>query len=111
MESNRIFVACVLLTLSHLAFAQETTDQGKKLYQEFCASCHGINLDGRGPLARAVVPAPPDLKQHVKEHPGMMDNMHPIMHGDGPMPAWRDVISHEEAFSIVKYLLATTESK
>lgn len=105
------YLASTLLGLSLLipSVAAETTDAtampltGKQLYQQNCASCHGNRFDGKGPLARAVFPAPADLTGHVKKH-SFMELMHPIMHGDGAMPAWREVLTHDEAFSIAEYL-------
>jgi len=36
-------------------------DSGEKLYQEYCASCHGISGNGNGELAYLVYPKPRDF--------------------------------------------------
>lgn len=106
---ERLFCLLSTLLLLGTATAEElpgtptNTATGKQLYQQLCASCHGVQFDGKGPAARAVFPAPANLIKHVKEH-SMMGIMHPIMHGDGAMPSWRNIVTHEEAFSIAKYL-------
>ena len=36
-------------------------ERGKKLYEQFCANCHGKNGQGDGPLATALTPKPANL--------------------------------------------------
>jgi hypothetical protein len=36
-----------------------------------------------------------------------MEMMYPIMHGEGMMPAWSEVLSHDEAIMIVRYIKNT----
>ena len=36
-------------------------DSGEKLYQEYCASCHGISGNGNGELSYLVYPKPRDF--------------------------------------------------
>ena len=95
------------LIFCSLAMAQPPQQDGglsgKQLYRQMCAACHGVDFDGKGPLASAVFPAPANLNQHVPEH-AFMGIMHSIMHGDGAMPSWRGTLTHDEAFSIVEYL-------
>lgn len=102
------YLVLLMLLLSSPAIGQQTGQpSGEQLYQQLCAACHGINLDGKGPLAHAVFPAPANLNEHVGEH-SFMEIMHPIMHGEGAMPAWRDILTHDEAFSITQYLQRQT---
>jgi len=97
-------LALSILLFSSLASAQQPEQpSGKQLYQQLCAACHGVELDGKGPMAQAVFPAPANLTEHVREH-SFMELMHPIMHGEGAMPSWQGSLTHEEAFSITRYL-------
>jgi mono/diheme cytochrome c family protein len=41
---------------------------GKGLYREFCAVCHGVNLKGDGPAAEALKQAPTDLTTIAKRN-------------------------------------------
>ncbi len=41
--------------------------EGERLYTQRCATCHGVNGDGRGPRAAAVSPAPRDFTKGVYE--------------------------------------------
>lgn len=58
--------ACIGVGLlsSALAFAAPApgeTAMGHRIYQLYCATCHGARGDGRGPTARFVEPAPQDF--------------------------------------------------
>jgi len=106
-----LYLAISGLIFCSLAMAQSPASgdslSGEQLYRQVCLACHGVNFDGKGPLASAVFPAPANLNRHVREH-SFMELMHPIMHGEAAMPAWSEVLTHDEAFSIVEYLQKET---
>lgn len=35
--------------------------KGKQMYQKYCMSCHGINMDGKGETAKNLIPRPRNL--------------------------------------------------
>lgn len=39
----------------------ELLDQGKKLYDQYCLTCHGARGDGKGPVGSALKPPPRDF--------------------------------------------------
>lgn len=53
------------LVLASLLAASPALSQdaarGAVLYTDFCAVCHGLALEGDGPMAEALTVAPPDL--------------------------------------------------
>ncbi|MDO7896834.1 c-type cytochrome [Pseudomonas citrulli] len=58
-----------------LSFADTTN--GKDLYSQRCAMCHGADLKGTGPLARKSNPPTPDLttsffQKRLKDYPGVI---------------------------------------
>ncbi|SDA11247.1 Cytochrome c, mono-and diheme variants [Pseudomonas sp. NFPP10] len=58
-----------------LSFADNTN--GKSLYVQRCAMCHGADIKGTGPLANKSHPPTPDLttpafKKRLKEYPGVI---------------------------------------
>jgi mono/diheme cytochrome c family protein len=62
-------------TQTPLAFADEAN--GKTLYVQRCAMCHGIDLKGTGPLAHKSTPPTPDLttaafKKRLNDYPGVI---------------------------------------
>ncbi|MFT3777249.1 MAG: c-type cytochrome [Ottowia sp.] len=57
------------------SFADEAN--GKSLYSQRCAMCHGVDLKGTGPLANKSNPPTPDLttlafKKRLNDYPGVI---------------------------------------
>jgi mono/diheme cytochrome c family protein len=44
------------------ASRQSTDMEGRVLYARYCAACHGLEADGRGPVASVLVRPPTDLR-------------------------------------------------
>ena len=68
-------LAILSLTQSPLSFAD--TLNGKNLYVQRCAVCHGADIRGPGPLANKSTPPTPDLttaafKKRLKDYPGVI---------------------------------------
>lgn len=47
----------------------ELLKEGKKIYEQICATCHGSNGDGKGPAGAALKPLPTDFRKPLKEWP------------------------------------------
>lgn len=65
----------VLLTQAPLSVAQSVN--GKKLFTQRCAMCHGADIKGTGPLAKKSNPPTPDLttaafKKRLNDYPGVI---------------------------------------
>ncbi|WP_416053366.1 c-type cytochrome [Cupriavidus basilensis] len=63
------------LTQASLSFADNVN--GKNLYIQRCAMCHGADLKGTGPLANKINPPTPDLatsafKKRLNDYPGVI---------------------------------------
>ena len=52
-------LGAVLLTQASASFAQNVN--GKNLFTQRCAMCHGADIKGTGPLAKKSNPPTPDL--------------------------------------------------
>lgn len=64
-----------MLCHSSPSFAQNSN--GKNLYTQRCAMCHGADIRGTGPLAKKSNPPTPDLttaafKRRLDEYPGVI---------------------------------------
>ena len=92
-------LACALSILAVLG----GTDGGS-LFRTYCASCHGKEAKGDGPLADNLRVRPPDLTLLAKENKGtfdadlvhrIIDGREPVKgHGGTDMPVWGDAFKH-----------------
>jgi mono/diheme cytochrome c family protein len=69
--------------------------QGRSLYLNHCASCHGTDAHGAGRLAAQCSRAVPDLTAFAERHGGWKAQrvqQHIRAEGRGGMPAWGRVL-------------------
>ncbi|MGG7671858.1 c-type cytochrome [Pseudomonas sp. WC2] len=69
--------AVAVLSLTQVTASLADSSNGKNLYVQRCAMCHGADIKGTGPLARKSNPPTPDLttaafKQRLKDYPGVI---------------------------------------
>ncbi|TWC24880.1 cytochrome c [Pseudomonas sp. SJZ085] len=70
-----LLLGCLSLTQTSLTLADNTN--GKNLYLQRCALCHGSDIKGTGPLANRSNPPTPDLttaafKKRLNDYPGVI---------------------------------------
>jgi mono/diheme cytochrome c family protein len=81
--------------------------QGPALYKAYCASCHGADAKGDGPMAKSLNVKPPDLTRIAARNGGKFPLMRiertisgeeqpPRGHGTSEMPVWGPIFSHVE---------------
>ncbi|WP_092462904.1 cytochrome c [Pseudomonas sp. NFACC46-3] len=66
-----------LLSLIQTSLAFADNANGKNLYLQRCAMCHGADIKGTGPLAHKSNPPTPDLttsafKKRLSDYPGVI---------------------------------------
>jgi mono/diheme cytochrome c family protein len=95
------------------ALVPEQIALGQAVYAQFCASCHGANLEGQPnwkiPLAEGSLPAPPhDSTGHTWHHPDeiLLDL---TANGGDPrynskMPAFKDQLSKEQMVTVLEFI-------
>jgi len=103
-------ILAIVTALAPAAFADDTADEmtaeaGKEIYEERCASCHGISGVGDGPAAPSMKVAPADLTRIAERAGGAFPSPHIIevityggnieAHGSATMPIWGRVFSDE----------------
>ena len=78
--------------------------QGRKIYENRCADCHGDKGKGDGPAATDLDPKPGDLsKPSLNEQPdGVL--FWKISEGKKPMPAYKTKLSEEQRWQTVSYI-------
>jgi cbb3-type cytochrome c oxidase subunit III len=98
----------MLLCCSPAAWSQETklieSIQGPELYKAYCASCHGLDAKGSGPMAASLKVHPADLTRISLRNRGVF----PVLqvqkiiageeqpssgHGSREMPVWGPIFS------------------
>lgn len=113
--------AALFITMAAPVLGQE--DQGRTLYMEHCASCHGANLEGqpdwRSPRPDGTWPAPPhSVDGHTWHHTDAMlfdyvkrggqaalDDMG-VAFTSG-MPAFEELLSDAEIEAILAFIAST----
>ena len=95
--------------------------KGKKLFTQYCASCHGQDGKGQGPVAMALKGTPPDLT--LLQAPGEKFPFYGVQtkidgekavtaHGTSRMPVWGTVFRHTQVdlekeahiYALVKFI-------
>lgn len=99
---------------------EEHVERGTRVYVENCVPCHGDRLDGAGHFADAFNPTPIDLTSGgnlpqlsesfvfwriAKGGPGLPSEGTPW---NSAMPAWEDVLTEREIWSVIVYLYERT---
>lgn len=79
----------VLIGLAANVAAQDV-DEGQKIYQTYCATCHGMDAKGSGPMAATLILQPTDLTQLSALNDGVFPTTRAAMRIDGRDP----LVSH-----------------
>ena len=120
MNKSAILCAAVAAFLSASAQCgedaerQKAVERGTAHYLVFCANCHGVDADGRGPLLRLLKVAPTDLTllrsagggQTVAERVLMaVDGRHPVGEsGERKMPVFSENLEIGTVIEIAEFL-------
>ena len=78
MRKKTVFIASLaVLSLIQTSLAFADNVNGKNLYLQRCAMCHGADIKGTGPLATKSNPPTPDLtttafKKRLSDYPGVI---------------------------------------
>lgn len=94
---NFLMITSIVFGMDAAGHAQET-DAGKSEFQSSCATCHGIDGKGNGPLSQYLKATPADLTVLAKKNGGVFplsdvyDAIYGIKtivtHGSRDMPTW-----------------------
>ncbi len=79
---------------------------GDKLFEMFCTSCHGEELDGRGRVSSMLDPLPRDFNryQFVDTYEDRFaESISEGVNGTA-MPAWNKILSKEQIASLIDYI-------
>jgi mono/diheme cytochrome c family protein len=81
----------------------QSREEGRVLYQTFCAICHGIEGEGDGPLVPKI-PNPPAYHSTAVRGYAAGHLFHVITYGSGRMPSYASQLTREERWKIVSHV-------
>jgi mono/diheme cytochrome c family protein len=93
-----VLVLCSATVLLAVRRLPKEVTEGRVLYGRYCASCHGLAADGRGPVAPALSRPPSDLRRLAERYgtplpaeriARFIDGREDVAaHGAREMPVW-----------------------
>jgi len=87
-----------------------TLEEGKALFQTYCAVCHGAEGKGDGPISSKIPPPPSYRSDRLMEFaPGRI--FHVVTLGTGKMPSYATQLSANERWKIVTYVHTVLQGK
>jgi mono/diheme cytochrome c family protein len=114
MLKSLLVTAVAALLAASLSFADQSqskvvipvnktaANDGKQMYTNYCAPCHGADGKGAGPAASALKPRPTDLTELQKNNNGKFPDAHVVAilqfgtevpaHGSSTMPVWGPIL-------------------
>jgi len=116
MARNLFFAVLALAVAAGIGYANQSTSRkvvipvsktsatnGKQMYVNYCAPCHGVDGRGQGPVAAVLKKQPADLALLSKNNGGKFPSTHVMTvlqfgaadssHGTAEMPVWGPVLS------------------
>lgn len=102
---NRFLIAAYSLALIGTQAVAQDIDEGAALYERHCATCHGLEAKGNGPMAPVLVLQPPDLTKLTERNEGAfpvrrvvmrIDGRDPLVSHGSPMPVYGDFFDGDE---------------
>lgn len=111
----------VVTSIDTMAQGKDPNERGRKLYVQYCASCHGMDGKGDGSVANALRTPPSDLTILARRH-GHFDRVRVEnsiqgelivpAHGTSEMPVWGAYFRRQQGssmatlniYALMKYL-------
>jgi mono/diheme cytochrome c family protein len=103
---NRLLILVILICVQPAWSADYVAMPGEQLYRRFCASCHGLEGRGDGPVASTLRVEVPDLTRPVRRSVALepreqiariIDGRHIVgAHGTRIMPVWGEDLTRLE---------------
>ncbi|VGO19302.1 c-type cytochrome [Pontiella sulfatireligans] len=92
--------------LSTLDYKLGSKTDGPKLYDTYCVSCHGEDLNGEGKIAAMLDPLPRDFSKYqfvASYDKRFKDSIRDGVKGTA-MPAWKDIMSDQQIETLVGFI-------
>lgn len=107
-----LLMALCAAVLGTVLFAHAAdVEQGKKLYGQFCVSCHGQSGKGDGPASAALNPKPRDHTDKELMSKLSDDDLLKVIKGGGAsvgksplMPPWGATLKDDQIKDVIAYV-------
>ncbi|MDR4509720.1 MAG: cytochrome c [Candidatus Brocadiaceae bacterium] len=119
LSGAAIMLGAVPVTAFAVDIPTEITEEGKKVYKNYCSACHGEEGAGDGPLARSMLPKPRNFTRGAYKFrstpsgslPTDEDIFRTITYGvpNSTMIPW-DILSDEQRASVIPVLKSFSEA-
>ncbi len=93
-----------------LPASPQNLQHGAELFQNFCATCHGSQGMGDGPVGKALTPRPANLARFIRMPMLSRDNYLMWTISDGgaqfktAMPGFKQAISEQDRWKLIHFL-------
>ncbi len=88
---------------------EQATLAGKKLYNQYCAICHGKKGKGDGMAGMSLKPRPANFTKAAIQEQSDGALFWKMTEGKAPMAAYKGVLTEEERWHLVNFLRALGE--
>jgi mono/diheme cytochrome c family protein len=92
--------------LSTFDYKVNAKSDGQKLYDTYCVSCHGEELNGKGKVSSMLDPLPRDFSKYqfvVTYEERFRESIKEGVHGTA-MPAWKNVLGDKEVDTLIDFI-------
>ncbi len=103
--SRQTGALALIAAMAGTMVAGQEADEGAQLYERHCATCHGLDGDGQGPMAGVLVIQPSDLTALAAREDGAfpvlrvirrIDGRDPLVAHGSPMPVYGDFFEGDD---------------
>lgn len=109
---NCLFVVFLVgLLAPGFVFAGGDAAKGKQMYNQYCATCHGLTGKGDGQAAAALNPKPRDFTDKGVMGPLSDDDLFKVIQGGGAavgkspmMPPWGGSLKDQDIRDVISYI-------
>ncbi len=83
---------------------KQVLEEGKKIYLQQCATCHGKSGKGDGPAGKYLGKRPVNFTSPSFQKQSDGEIFWKINHGNSPMPSFKQILDQKQIWEVVKYL-------
>ena len=105
-DYNDAELESLIAFLSTFDYKLGTVSEGQKLYDAYCVSCHGKDLNGEGMVSAMLDPLPRDFSKYqfvASYDDRFKESIREGVKGTA-MPAWKKILSDDQINTLVEFI-------